>query len=82
MEGVKGTAKSSLPHMSSLIVFANSLGPDQARQNVGPDLVSKCLTLKEFLKEFLEKLDFEKKSTDDKNAQVKNSARIYAKHII
>ena len=51
--------------MSSLIVFANSLGPDQARQNVGPDLVSKCLTMK-FLKFFLEKLDFEKKSTDDK----------------
>ena len=28
-----------------LITFANSLDPDQARQNVGPDLVPKCLTL-------------------------------------
>ena len=28
-----------------LIVFANNLGPDQARQNVGPDLGPNCLTL-------------------------------------
>ena len=28
-----------------LITFANSLGPDQARQNVGSDLDSNCLTL-------------------------------------
>ena len=27
-----------------LITFANSLDPDQARQNVGPDLDSNCLT--------------------------------------
>ena len=27
-----------------LITFANSLDPDQARQNVGPDLDPKCLT--------------------------------------
>ena len=27
-----------------LITFANSLDPDQARQNVGPDLVPNCLT--------------------------------------
>ena len=28
-----------------LITFANSLDPDQARQNIGPDLDPKCLTL-------------------------------------
>ena len=28
-----------------LITFANSLDPDQDRQNVGPDLDPKCLTL-------------------------------------
>ena len=28
-----------------LISFANSLDPDQARQNVGPDLEPNCLTL-------------------------------------
>ena len=27
-----------------LITFANSLDPDQARQNVGPDLDPSCLT--------------------------------------
>ena len=27
-----------------LISFANSMDPDQARQNVGPDLDPKCLT--------------------------------------
>ena len=53
----------SLPLMcfSSLspITFANILGPDQARQNVGPDLHPICLTL--FLKYFFEKVDFQKK---------------------
>ena len=28
-----------------LITFANSLDPDQARQNVGPDRYPNCLTL-------------------------------------
>ena len=28
-----------------LITYANSLEPDQARQNVGPDLDPNCLTL-------------------------------------
>ena len=28
-----------------LIIFVNSLNPDQDRQNVGPDLDPKCLTL-------------------------------------
>ena len=41
-----------------LIIFANSLDPDQARQNVGPDLDPNCLTLwwyswKIFWKEFI-----------------------------
>ena len=30
----------------SSINFANSLDPDQARQNVGPDLDPNCLTLR------------------------------------
>ena len=47
--------------VSLLITFANSLDPDQARQNVGPDLDPNCLTLMVFLKEFFEKDDFEKK---------------------
>ena len=33
-----------------LITFANSLDPDQARQNVGPDLDPYCLTFMAFLK--------------------------------
>ena len=44
-----------------LITLANSLDPDQARQNVGPDLDPNCLTLMVFLKEFFETVDFEKK---------------------
>ena len=34
------------------ITFANSLGPDQARQNSGPDLDPNCMTLMVFLKEY------------------------------
>ena len=45
-----------------LITFAKSLGPDQTRQNLGPDLDPNCLTpIKAFLKEIFEKVDFEKK---------------------
>ena len=40
------------------ITFANSLDPDQDRQNVGPDLVPNCLTL---IKEFFEKVNDIKK---------------------
>ena len=43
-----------------LITFANSLNPDQTRQNVRPDLDPNCLTLRVFLKEFFEIVDFEK----------------------
>ena len=38
-----------------LITIANSLDPDQARQNVRPDQYLNCLTLMVFLKEFLKK---------------------------
>ena len=38
---------------SLLKTFANSLDPDQDRQNVGPDLDSNRLTLKVFLIFFL-----------------------------
>ena len=42
-------------------IFANSLNPDQDRQNVGPDLNPIPLTLLiVFLKAFFEKVDFEK----------------------
>ena len=49
-----------------LITFANCLDPDQARQNVWPDLD----TLMVFLKEFFEKVDFDKK-----NQQMTKKAR-------
>ena len=43
-------------------MFTNSLEPDQDRQNVGPNLDSNCLnSLMVFLKDFFEKVDFEKK---------------------
>ena len=46
-----------------LITFANSLDPDQVRQNVGPDLDPNCSdTLMVFQKEYFEKVDFEKKN--------------------
>ena len=40
--------------MSSADMFANSLDPDLARQNIGPDLDTN-----DVLKEFFEKVDFE-----------------------
>ena len=48
-----------------LKTFANSLDPDQDQQNVGPDRGPNSLTLL-FLKEFFEKVNFEKNSTEDK----------------
>ena len=56
-----------------LLIFANSLDPDQAQQNVGPDLDPNCLTLIAFLKEIFEKANFKKKSEEDKNT-MKNYA--------
>ena len=53
-----------------LITFANSLDPDQARQNVGPDLDPKLFdTLMVFPKEFFKKVDFEKNQQTTKNMQ-------------
>ena len=40
------------------------MDPDQARQNVGPDLDPKCLALM-----YLKKLILKKQSADDKNMQ-------------
>ena len=49
-----------------LITFANSFYPDQARQNVGPDLDPNWMTV--FLKEFFEIVDFEKISRQQKKS--------------
>ena len=42
---VKNSFPASGDFCRLLIIFANSLDPDQARQNVGPDLDPNCLTL-------------------------------------
>ena len=52
-----------------LITYANSLDPDQARRNVGPDLGPNCLTLMVLPKEFFEKVDFEKNQQIHKSMQ-------------
>ena len=49
------------------MTFTNSLDPDYDRQNVGPDLDLNCLTLSVFLKEFLEKTNYDKKSAEDRS---------------
>ena len=68
--------------MSSVETFANSLDPDQARQNVGPDLDPKLFdTLMVFLKEFFKKVDFEKKSADDKNHAKLPRRQIFFTHM-
>ena len=58
--------------------MANSLGPDQARQKVGPDLDPNFLTLMVFLNEFfVKKLVLEKKSFWKKiNRQQKKTFKI------
>ena len=59
----------SLPASHWLITFANILVPDQDRQNVSPDLDPNCLTLWSYSwKIFSQKVDFFKKSADDKNS--------------
>ena len=50
-------------------MFANSLDPDQALQNIGPDLDPNCLTLMVFLKEFFEKVDFKGNHQTTKSIQ-------------
>ena len=42
-----------------LIIFTNSLDPDQARQNVGPDLDPNCLTLWNTPEKFFGKNDLD-----------------------
>ena len=50
-----------------LIAIANILDPDQARQNVGPDLDQKMLDILMVIpKEFFENVNFERKSANDK----------------
>ena len=44
-ENSHGSKPSSADNLCLLIIFANSLDPDQARQNVRPDLDPNCLTL-------------------------------------
>ena len=49
---------------------ASSLDPNQARQDVGPDLGPNCLTLlMVFPKEFFKEVDFEKISRRQKSMQ-------------
>ena len=63
--------------MSSLITFANSLDPDQARHNVRPDLDPNYLTLMVFLKEFFEKVDNEKnQQTTKKHEKLPRMQRV------
>ena len=59
------------------ITFANSLDPDHAQQNVGPDLDPNCLTLMSFLKEFFKKDDFVKKNkqTTKKHKKITQQAK-------
>ena len=40
--------------------FGTRSGPTKCQQNVRPDLDPNCLTLMVFLKDFFEKVDFEK----------------------
>ena len=49
-----------------LITFANSLDPDQARHNVGPDLDPNCLTFRWYSKKNFSKKLILKKSADNK----------------
>ena len=57
--------------MASADYLYNSLDPDQARQNVGPDLDLNCLKLMVFLKFFL-KINFEKKNRTTFTKHAKN----------
>ena len=60
-----------------LITFANTLDPDQARQNVGPDLNPNLFDiLMVFLKENFDNVNFENK----KHAKLPSLQRVY-KHL-
>ena len=55
-----------------LITFANSLDPEQDRQNVGPDLGPNRLVLLYCSLKCIEKVYFEKKSAEN-NKSMKNT---------
>ena len=57
--------------MSSADNICKEFGSSQDRHFVGPDLGPNHLTLIVFLKEFFEKVNFEKRSADD-NKSMKN----------
>ena len=59
--------------------FANSLDPEQARQNIRPDLDQNCLKLwGSCPKQFFEKVDFEKKSRQQKKYAKYPEAKSYS----
>ena len=60
------TISSPAANSHLLLIFSYSLNPDQARQNIGPDLDPKCFTLHVPAERFLENFILNK-STDDKN---------------
>ena len=60
----QGTYKLSVYLCHLLKTFAYRLDPDQARQNIGPDLDPICLI---YLKYFFKKVDFQKISRRQKS---------------
>ena len=52
-----------------MITFANSLDPDQDPQNICADLFNLFDTLIAFMKECVEKVNFEKISADNKSTK-------------
>ena len=52
------------------------MNPDQARQNVGPDLDTNCLTLMVFLKDFLKEFILKKKSRQKKHDKINKYAYV------
>ena len=55
-----------------LLTFENRLAPNQAWQNVRPDMDPNCLTLIVFLKEFFNKNEFWKKKNGKKDKKHAN----------
>ena len=56
-----------------LITFANSFDPDQARQNVGPDLDPNCLTAG--IPGVVFEVDFEEKNRRQKACKITQHAK-------
>ena len=61
------TISSPAANSRLLLIFSYSLNPDQARQNIGPDLDPKCFILHVPAERFLENFILNK-STDDKKS--------------